>query len=666
MTTPGLPVAAVVVLTPLAHLDREFEYAVPAELDASARPGVAVRVRFAGRELTGFVVARRATAGHSGTLTSIRAVVSTEPVLSPELLELCRRVARHYGGTTPDVIRLAIPKRHARAELALTERPPAAPGALRHAEGDPGPWRQYPAGPSWLHRVAAGESPAASWLAVPGAAPEQDWPQALAVAAAWSLGAGRGVVIVLPDHRDVARVDAALLDVLGPGHHVRLTADQGPQARYTAWLTAARGHVRCVVGTRAAAFAPVANLGLVAWWDDGDDLHEEPRAPYPAVGEVLRLRATQTGAALLSGGFARSARQQLAVADGSDRPVVAGPSMVRAGAPRVVIAGEEAGRDGPAGAARLPTVAWRAAVSALRSGPVLVQVPRRGYVPSMRCQDCRAPGRCRRCAGPLALDASGSGVACRWCGTGLPPSGFVCPHCEGRRLRSSVVGARRTAEELGRAFPGVPVLTSGAGSVLTSVGSGPALVVATPGAEPVAEGGYAAVLLLDGWALLERASLDAGLEALRRWMAAASLSRPGSAGGVALLCGTGSVTEPAVEALVRWDPAWLAASELADRLPLRLPPTMVLARVSGDRQALADLAAASAEITGAERFGPIPLPAAPRAAGEGGGDQAQFLLRVDRGRRSELADWLAGARAVRSAARSPGPITVRVDVREPD
>lgn len=664
MTTSGLPVAAVVVVTPLAHLDREFEYAVPEDLDAAAVPGVAVRVRFAGRDLTGFVVGRRAVASHVGALTPIRAVVSTEPVLSGGLLELCRVVAKHYGGTTSDVLRLAIPQRHARAERALTERPPSAPAALRHPAGDPGPWRRYPAGASWLHRVAAGEAPAASWLALPGAAPEEDWPQALAVAAAWSLRAGRGVVIVVPDHRDVDRVDSALLDVLGAGHHVRLTADQGPQARYTAWLTASRGHVRCVVGTRAAAFVPVRDLGLVAWWDDGDDLHEEPRAPYPAVGEVLRLRAQLSSAAVLCGGFARSARQQLAVADGVDRPVDAGRAGVRAAAARVVVAGEEAVRDGPAGAARLPSVAWRTAVSALQHGPVLVQVPRRGYVPALRCQDCRAPGRCRECSGPLALGASAAGVACRWCGTGLPPEGFVCPHCEGRRLLSSVVGARRTAEELGRAFPGVPVLTSGAGTVLPAAGPAPALVIATPGAEPVADGGYAAVLLLDGWALLERASLDAGLEALRRWMAAAALCRPAAVGGMVVLCGTSTTPGPAVEALVRWDPAWLAAAELAERSALRLPPMVTIARVTGDRQDLAELAASAAEIEAIERIGPVPLPA-PAHGAVGDPAAAQLLLRVDRAGRGELARWLAAARAVRSAAKSAAPISVHVDVREP-
>ena len=144
----------------------------------------------------------------------------------------------------------------------------------------------------------------------PRVAAPTDWPAALAVAAGTALAAGRGALIVVPDHRDVDRVDAALKAVLGTGRHVRLTAGQGPQARYTAWLKLLRGHVRCVVGTRAAMFAPVRDLGLVAWWDDGDDLLTEPRAPYPHVREVLALRARTEGAALLSGGFTRTTAVQ--------------------------------------------------------------------------------------------------------------------------------------------------------------------------------------------------------------------------------------------------------------------------------------------------------------------------------------------------------------------
>ena len=505
------PVAVVLVDVGLAHLDRPFEYAVPEALADTAVPGARVRVRFAGQDVDGFVLERRAEAEHEGRLAPLRRVVSPEPVLTPALLALGRAVAERYAGTLGDVLRLAIPPRHATAEKNLRGEAPEPPPMP-----EPGPWAGYPAGPSFLRRVASGQAPAASWLALPGQHPRAgvagagagalpdgepaparareppppaparhrsgrrtaaepaagpaavaggddttDWPAALAVAAGTALAAGRGAVLVVPDHRDVDRVDAALKALLGTGQHVRLTAGQGPQARYTAWLKLLRGHVRCVVGTRAAMFAPVRDLGLVAWWDDGDDLLTEPRAPYPHVREVLALRARTEGAALLSGGFTRTTAVQRWVEAGEVHPVVAAPAAVRRAAPRVLVAGEgtDVDRDGPAAMAHLPSAAWRAAKAGLERGPVLIQVPRRGYLPSLSCQTCREAARCPRCAGPLALTAPGAPPSCRWCGA--VPAQFECPHCAGRTLRSSVVGARRTAEELGRAFAGVPVHTSG-------------------------------------------------------------------------------------------------------------------------------------------------------------------------------------------------------------
>lgn len=647
------PVASVVVDTGLAHLDRPFEYLVPEAFAETALPGARVKVRFAGQDLDGFVVQRRAVAEHEGRLTAIRRVVSPEAVLTPALLALARSVAARYAGTLGDVLRLAIPPRHAAAERALALDPPV-PDALP-VWGDPGPaWSRYAAGPAFVSRLAAGESPAASWLALPATDPDLDWPAGLAAAAAATLTGGRGSILVVPDHRDVARVDAALTAALGPGRHVRLTADQGPQARYTAWLKVLRGHVSVVVGNRAAAFAPVRDLGLVAWWDDGDDLLDEPRAPYPHVREVLQERGRLEGAAVLSGGFARSVAVQRLVETGELRPIAA--SSVRRAVPRVRVAGEgtEADRDPAAASAHLPSIAWRTAKAALESGPVLVQVPRRGYVPSLACQTCRTPVRCAHCSGPVAVSGRGAEPACRWCGRGV--GRFECRTCGGRELRSSVVGARRTAEELGRAFPGVPVHTSGAGAVLDRVAETPALVIATPGAEPVAEGGYAAALLLDAWASLDRPTLDAGEEALRRWLAAAALTKGSAEGGQVVLCGAPThTTLPPVEALVRWDPAWLAARELTERGPLGLPPTVAMAVVTGERRAVEAALRHTDLGPQVERLGPLPV----------GDSEVRVLLRAPLEDGAALSAALAGLRAVRSARKEPVPIHLRVDPPDP-
>jgi len=691
------PVALVLVDVGLPHLDRPFEYLVPTSMADLAVPGARVKVRFAGQDVDGFVLGRAATAEHQGVLSPLRKVVSPEAVLTPAVLALSREIASRYAGTLGDVVRLAVPPRHATAEKNLPMEAPKVPDGARAGppapDGDaaaaggagdgeavkapePGPWLSYPAGASFLRRISSGDAPAASWLALPGQLGDADWPAAMAVAAATSLAAGRGALIVVPDHRDVDRVDAALQLLLGAGQHVRLTAGQGPQARYTAWLKVLRGHVRCVVGTRAAMFAPVHDLGLVAWWDDGDDVLAEQRAPYPQVREVLRTRARLEGAALLSGGFMRTTSVQQWVESGELRPVDADPASRRLAAPRVVVAGEgtDVERDGASAHGHLPSAAWRAAKGALEHGPVLIQVPRRGYVPSLSCQACREPARCARCHGPLSLNAGDAMPTCRWCGA--VARDFECGSCGGRTVRSSVVGARRTAEELGRAFPGVPVHTSGAGDVLSSVPGKPSLVIATPGAEPVAENGYAATLLLDAWASLDRPTLDASEEALRRWMAAGALTRGDADGGVVVLCGAPMhTTLPVVEALVRWDPAWFAARELAERVELSLPPTVRMAQLVGPRAAVQQAVELAGLGPDVERLGPLPWspPWSPLtgSAGsegstqvtEGADDQPriQLLLRTSLPDGPALAAALTHVKALRSARKDKIVVSIRVD-----
>ncbi|HEV2780333.1 MAG TPA: primosome assembly protein PriA, partial [Actinophytocola sp.] len=123
----ALPVARVVVDVPLAHLDRPFDYLVPDTMDQAAVAGCRVRVRFAGQKVDGFLLERVAESDHKGRLEYLDRVVSAEPVLAPEIATLARAVADRYGGTMIDVLRLAVPPRHARVEAEAPGEPPPVP-----------------------------------------------------------------------------------------------------------------------------------------------------------------------------------------------------------------------------------------------------------------------------------------------------------------------------------------------------------------------------------------------------------------------------------------------------------------------------------------------------------------------------------------------------------
>jgi primosomal protein N' (replication factor Y) len=620
--TDDRPVARLVVDTGVAHLDQPFDYLVPVGM-AAAEPGCRVRVRFSGRLVDGFVLERLAGSDHPGTLLPLQSLVSPERVLTPEIATLARAVADRTAGSLYDVLRLAVPPRHAKVEA----EPPRDP-APRPPRPEPGSWQRYPHGPAFLSTSGV----RAVWSALPG----PTWPTEIALAVQAVTAAGRGAVVVVPDARDVERVSHALEHV----PHVALRADLGPAERYRRWLRVLRGEVQAVVGTRAAAFAPVQDLGLAVLWDDGDDLLAEPRSPYAHARDVLVQRAHLAGAGLLLGGFARTAEAQLLVDSGWARELAPTRDALRAVAPRVVGTSEDdLGRDPAAQAARLPGLAHTAARQALEAGePVLVQVPRRGYVPSLACVRDRTPARCPACHGPLQVTSGHAVAACRWCGR--IAGDWRCPACEGRQFRATVVGAGRTAEELGRAFPSVPVRTSGRDEVLATIADGPQLVVATPGAEPVAEQGYGAVLLLDPWALLSRADLRAGEEALRRWMAAAALAKP--QGRVVVVADSGV---PQVQALVRWDPAGAAARELADRAALGFPPATRMASVSGPPAAVAELVG----MLDVEVLGPV-----------ADGEHERAFLRVPRPEGAALAHELKAAAAVRSA-RKAEPVRIELD-----
>ena len=639
-------VARVAVDMPLPHLDRPFDYAIPDSMASEVVPGCRVKVRFAGRQRDGYVLDVAEASDADRELSPLLRVVSSEPVLQPEIAGAIRDVADHYAGTFADVVRLAVPPRHGMTETA---DPPDYPQPVA-PEDEPVVLQAYPHGASLLRALATGVGPRAALCLAPVARPVGDWIDALIEAASATLAGGRGVLLLVPDAADLGRLEARCVEMFGRGSFVTLTAEKGPAARYRAFLAASRGRVRLVLGTRAAAFAPVADLGLIAMFDDGDDSWSEPRAPYPHARVVAALRATRQRCGLLYVGYGRSTETQ-AMVDRGWLTSLELPGPARREECAVVRATDDgtpaAGRD-PAAHSRLPHEVFMTIRAGLASGPVLVQVPRAGYLAGLACARCRTVARCAACGHPLAGERAERGPAavCRVCG--VRPD-WRCAECGSAELRAPRVGVVRTAEELGRAFPQTPVVQSSGDHPVAEVGAEPTLVLATPGVEPVATGGYAAAVLLDAELLLARADLRAGEEALRRWLAAVALVRGASDDGSVVVAGPASAR--AIQALVRLDPTGFAERELADRAQAGFPPVTRLVSLEGGVQAVEDAARVLHAETGAVPLGPVPV-----ADGD-----VRAMLRTPLAAGSALVAAAKAVQVRRTAHKEDGTLRVRVD-----
>ncbi|BDZ46983.1 primosomal protein N' [Naasia aerilata] len=424
MAAPEHPAVARVLLdTPLPQLDHLFDYRIPEELRASVVPGVRVRVplRMAGRIADAYVVETAATSDVPGELSAVEALVSEQRVLTPEVYALARSVADRAAGSASDVLRLAIPKRQVRVEKAWRDgrrppepetRPAAVPVTGYGAELDLTPGDRV-AVDGLTGVVRLGDS----WVGA--------WAVTLAELAVREVAAGRSAILALPDYRDQDQVEAALAAVAGGAVVLRLDARQSNAERYASFLSALEDRPCIVVGNRSAVYAPVARLGLIALWNDGDSLFAEPLAPYVHARDAALVRQEQSGCSLVLLSLSRSAATQRLVELGWLRAV----SPPKARTPAVVLTPDDAGSP------RIPQAAWRAATEALVLGPVLLQVARPGNA---------------------ALDALKAGTP-------------------------MAADAGRTAHDLARAFPGVRVQISDGERPLERVTDERALIIATRG-----------------------------------------------------------------------------------------------------------------------------------------------------------------------------------------
>ncbi|MCL2482612.1 MAG: primosome assembly protein PriA [Propionibacteriaceae bacterium] len=705
-------IAQVYVDVGVPHLDRTFDYAVPPQWEDRIKPGIRVKVGFHGRRLPGFVVGLADSSEQEklvslATIVSDEVVLPAESVrlirtvadhcagtfmdvarvaVPPRYARAEQRQPEHSSPPEPGAVADQVDT----FASGLGDRGKTGDGRAGQsdddlesghtmptgvgvgplvwdgpASSDPGSDNQgsdglvvpdststslddYPGGTGLKEALRRGQSPRVSWTLSPVANRIGDWAGGLAGLVADTLASGRSVVVLVPDAKDCARALDSISPMIGGHRIVTLTADKGPQARYSAFLAAVRGQARVVVGTRAAVYTPVRDLGLIAVWDEADGSYAEPRVPYPALRDIVAIRATQCGAAVVFASYSRSAQIQNWVEKGWLREIgpVRGPAGVRTAAVRVASQEDRSlGRDVAARTSRLPHDAFAVLQAGLSTGPVLVWVPWVGHRRNFWCPQCGQVARCQ-CGGGLEEKAANQ-VCCQVCGRSA--EGWTCS-CGSKRWWAVTVGSARTAEELASSFKNVEVLRSDSTTRLTKVPATPAIVIATPGSEPDVEGGYAAAVILDAAGFLARGDIRVAEEAVRRWMAVIALVRPGQDSGVVLVVGPGQ--DRAVQAVLRLDPVGFARRELQDRRQAGFPPATRMAAFTGEQAAVEEAGHILGQAGYVELLGPVQ---------EIDSEDFRLLARVPASRGSQFASLLAGMTARRWQGGKPGRLTVRLD-----
>lgn len=524
-----LPVARVRVDTGVFHLDQLFDYSVPEKLSSSINVGIRVQLPFGGREVEGIVVSRTSKAERAGELKSITKVLSPHAVATQSSLDLFDECAQYFCCNPWDLIRSAIPPRVASVDRELS--------AFVPPENSVGQ-KTTPIYQSFSPFLPAHEQ-IATLLD--------------------ELKVNGSVLIIAPDEKDVDLV----YDQLRSSHSniMKLTSNTSREERYRNFLMSMRLDSTIVVGTRSAIFAPIRNLKTIVIYKESSPDHFEIRSPGWNTSAIAKIRSVNEGLQLFYMGFSPSIRVSFEIDKG----------IVKFRSQRVEV---NVQAFTPHDGTLLPGKIFSEIKKALGQGPVLFLSPRKGYGNALLCAHCRNIAICK-CGGRLNVASRNVAPNCVHCGTHYPD--WRCTFCARDRQYLASRGIDRAAEEISRAFPGFPVILSAGDVIKERVESKPSLVLSTPGAQPLVDGGYAAIVVLDAIRFFSHTDIATQERARELLLETSSLIR--RTGKVLLVIDD---AHPITSTIARWNVAPLLKRELADREQLQLPPTVASAVLLAD------------------------------------------------------------------------------------
>jgi primosomal protein N' (replication factor Y) len=597
------PYVRVWVDTSVSHLDGTYDYLVPERLSQSVKPGIRVGVPFAGRDVEALVL-ERSGKSEITNLKFISSVISEELVASPTLITLISSISKRWICNPYDLIRSAVPVRVASVDKIFASE-------ARSSKGKD------------LFKKVEGET---TYLQL---SPHEDPLKRLSEFAGKAQSKG-SVLIVVPEDRELEQLKIELPDALV------LTSSLSRTVRYQNYLTAINGLNQIIIGTRSAIFLTPPDLATLIIYRENSQSHYEPRHPGWNVRDLALLRQSQEKLNLYFVGYSPSLEMARWIESGAINFLTKKARLQVSTFPQ-------------SGSELLPERIFSPIRSALKSGSVLFLVPKKGYASALMCKKCRNLAICS-CGGKLSRSNQSAPPTCVHCSTTF--STWKCKWCNEEKLVLLGRGAIRHAEEIGRAFPGFPVINSDADTPVREVTGESSLVIATQGMAPRCEGGYSAAVLLEGGSFFSYSDLRGQERSREAFFEAAGQVKTGASVLVAI-----DSSHPINAALGSWNPAHMYKRELSDLESLNLPPFT--------RSLTVDLLISEAS-TVAEGFKKALLdsriPASTKVLGPSirGGDKARIILTASENDFPDLTQFVGEFVKHRAIAKKES-IQVRID-----
>jgi primosomal protein N' (replication factor Y) (superfamily II helicase) len=561
------PVAAVLVDTPVSHLEGVYDYLVPLHLEDSAVYGTKVVVPFGNTQVDGLIVGRKNDSQQIKNLKMIVDVSSPSGLISSQVIEHLELVRNRFGGSFWSLLKSALPARVAKEDKMISDiRSPSA------SETYESPQLRDLIGRS-DYGMLIGKQRLKWAINLPIGIASSNFVNEII-----KLRARTGqVLVIVPDEKDLLALKNDLKDFFGASF-LELGTHLGKSDRYRNFLIARFSRPSLIVSTRSGVFTDLEENSTVVVLSDLDQSHYEQHSPGWNTRDVSLLRSKNTSLLFISASHSMEISRLIEIG-WLEKKNYRNKNGIQ------IVTGENG----------------RSFVSSVKKGiaqgNVLVTVAEKGYANLFLCAKCRNTANCK-CGGKLQIQGANSVPTCYLCDT--QQRDWKCQYCGESKPYVISKGIDRNAEEIGRAIPKASILISSGSKQIADLPNGKHVVLATAGSEP--NGRYSSLVLLDGERMFSRPSLRAEEFAKFQWFSSLCKVLPNSEVFVTL-----QNHHPVVQSMLKADSNSGASLELINREKAKLPPFYRVAVIIGSNLEISKFAenlrsSKDYEITGPVKF----------------------------------------------------------------
>jgi len=586
----NLPIASVLVDTPVSSLEGIYDYSVPEIFSESAVTGTKVLVEFGAGKAEGLIIERKDKSDQTQKLKPILDLTSPSGMVSETVISHVEMVRNRFGGSFWAVLNSAVPSRVVKEEKIIE-----SVSSINSANTSDFSKLRELIGRADLGQLVSKQK--LKWGINFPIATDPNW---FLLEIVKSRAQVSQILLVVPDEKDISTFSQELSNHFGD-QFVELGSHLSKSLRYRNFLKTRYSTPKVIISTRSGVFAPLEKNATVIVLSDLDSSHYELHSPGWNTRDVALLRDHYTSLIFISPSHSLEIARLIEI--GWLEKKIYKPKNTQR-----FLTNEN-------GNSYVSTIK-----KGISNGNVLVSVSEKGYANLFLCTKCRNTANCE-CGGKLQIDGSKKIPKCYLCKTEY--KNWKCSFCQDNRPYVIAKGIERTAEEIGRAIPKIAILVSSGNKQISSVPTGRHIVVSTAGSEP--NGVYASVVMLDGEKIFNRPSLRAEELAKFHWFSL--LSKASNSAEIFLSLPN---HHPAVQCLLRGDSLANAATELNSRDKAKLPPFYRVAVVIGDKPEISKFAENLRNDKTYEITGPITIDSY----------QSKLLIRVKLAEGSLLVDLL--------------------------